>query len=713
MILTEQDQKRYNILFENLKSFKDCESFLSEPYIQSQLQLTSTNALINLLLFTNRSSDDKMLIEFIGSSKLILPTKFKMFENIIINLTHKYNIIFIESDCCNIGGNINFILKCENSNDETVNSKIKSFTILKHTLCVSETIREDNAEDENKQEEEGEDQENSEEKANKKHVKPNASKNSSTSFLESEGLAYKESKIFQKLLGKVKSMKKKSKLLSKFDYDFRCTSYVILDINDFLYSEFSSILSEIPNMLATLVDHYKHLKVVLNFPIGSNINKDNAEILSSILSFGDYIIFDKNDVIIPNQNLITDYFFNKEQEVNILKDVHSYRKKGIKNGIFIEDLTRFSYLEQEIENNHTLLNNAFIMDVYNIDKHTNTTDEKVIEERKKTLEIIAFNYDILKFSFLGAYFSKIFKMKCHDLAYTFGFEIYKKLIELFRNGFDIPAEKNYFTNKPQLLQTRKKSKTYNTFLKGKEENFLLDCPNIQLSSIKPYNPILDKHMTSFFENKTAGKLLCDINVINRSGITIKNIFNKKIVEKLPVESEIDIKKFYHCEEIKIYPEERDLPKLKLLKVSLPLNILKHSETTKNPMVVSSMNSFSKTNMNSSKVNESSHSSSLLNINPLLKHFKNASSVSNISVNTGFWENHNISIKESPYLKDSNLNSTYSNRNKLKPIDLTNYNRFLSDIENNLKSSTQFALGFNGKGKLWKDTNSKNDHGISF
>ena len=97
------------------------------------------------------------------------------------------------------------------------------------------------------------------------------------------------------MLKKVNSIKKKSKLLSKFDYDFRCTSYVLLDINDFLYSEFALILSELPNMFATLVDHYKHLKVILNFPIGSNINKDNAEILSNILSYGDYIIFDKND----------------------------------------------------------------------------------------------------------------------------------------------------------------------------------------------------------------------------------------------------------------------------------------------------------------------------------------------------------------------------------------------------------------------------------
>jgi len=664
--LSEVDPTRYNINFDQLNSLKDCEEFLKDPYILSRLQLSSTNPLINLLLFVNKCSENKMLIEFIGSSYLTLPEESKIFETIITNLTYKNNIIFIESDCCKHSGSINFIIKKSEINkdkgnkdneDNNENSNIKAFCIYTQPK----------------------DQENEEnaEKAKKADT-------TRVPFLATEGLTYKESKIYEKLIKRVNKFKKKSFLLSKFNYDFRCTSFFLLDLNDFLYNEYSSILEEIPNFLETIVQHYKHLKIIVNFPTGSSICQENAEIISKVLSFGDYIIFDKNDVIIPNQLQTSEYFFNKDQEVNILKDVLTYKQKGIKNGIFIEDLKRFSYLEQEIENNHSLISNFFIMNLEQ-SKHNYDNIKELEKDKFNTSETITNNYDLLKFCFLGAFFSKIFLLKSQFNAYNFAYEVFKKLVDLFKNGFDIPIEKNYFLPK-QVRKLHRKSNTFNNFMnmKQKEDNFLLDCENTRISKLKAYNPILDKHMTSFFENQTAGKYLHNLNVINKSGFTIKNIYNKKIVDRLPIDCEDDIKKFYHGEEVKIYPEEKDIPKLKLLKVfdklPLKLNNLNKVETTKNPT-----SSHNKLNLDFLTKGKKSANESI----NITKHIKNASSVSNINVKTGFWEKHNISIKDSPYIKDLNLMNSF-NKTKLPSIDLTNYNKFLSEIESSLKLNSQFS-----------------------
>jgi len=670
--LNEIEQKEQIVDFEKINSLKDCQEILKIPSIVSQLQLTSTNPLINMLLFTNRCSEQKMLIEFIGSSRLILPDESKPFESVILDLLHKNNIIFIESNCTNISGKIDFIIKNKESEDKNQERAENNENNEKPETQSHREIKSFNILSQSKEED---------------STANNALE--AFSFIETEGITFKESKIYERFMKKVRKMQKKSNLLSKFSYDFRCTSFFLLDLNDFMFSEFANILDELPILLQTLVDYYKHLRLILTFPVGSLICKENADILSKTLAFGDYIIFDKNDVIIPGQeNLsLSEFYFSKEQELNILKDVHSYKMKGIKHGLFIEDLRRFSYLELEIENNHTLLSNSFVMalDPSNKNKSDVIDIQEIEQENKKIADIILLNYDLLKFSFLGAYFSKIFKLKSHISAYECGFEVFKKLVDLFRNGFDIPIERNYFfckkVNIPKFVQ---RSNVFNNVLKRKEENFLLDCNDLKLSTIKPYNPILDKHMTSFFENKTAGKFLHQFNVINKSGISIKNIYNRKIVNNLPIEADADLKKFYREEVIKIFPEEKDLPKLKLAKLldKIPSSMIKKVETSKNP------------NNNTLHLLSTRRNKESINIT---KHVKNASSVSHINVNASFWDKHNISIKESPYIQSEVFLKT---KPKLKKLDYANYNKFLTDIENKLKNSTNMTNFNTEKISFW-------------
>ncbi|MCQ2819781.1 MAG: hypothetical protein MJ252_21155, partial [archaeon] len=99
-------------------------------------------------------------------------------------------------------------------------------------------------------------------------------------------------------------------------------------------------------------------------------------------------------------------------------------------------------------------------------------------------------------------------------GYLLAIESTKKIMELHKNGLEIPTRPEFFIVKLPMDKIEKLIE--NTKLKEKESKFTLDCLNLNNVKWKNYNSLFDKNMNSFFH----GTYLSDLKsngLINKKG----------------------------------------------------------------------------------------------------------------------------------------------------------------------------------------------------
>jgi len=317
------------------------------------------------------------------------------------------------------------------------------------------------------------------------------------------------------------------------EYDF-----IFIDLDEFLNFHGTGLhLIELADFIKKIVISSKTPKFVINFPnILLNINIVNLELIDiilSIMSYTDFFLFDKKECLA---------FFNMLSQMNNEKELNEknlfehfqnevpHIKSGIsKIGLFLDELQKFTVIEQKAEK--LVKKNDFWLNLHPKINHTN---QKVIEDYRK---IMMLNNSYLRSIFFGGYFSKYIFLEDHYPSFISGIESTKRILELFKNKIDFPADPEFYLVKLQKSKIDKDLVQEN--LRKKEEKFVLDCVNKKTASIKHYNPLFDDNLNAFFAGEIIRKQLKEKGFINTNGFVLYDASYKNIVPPKNVKKRID------------------------------------------------------------------------------------------------------------------------------------------------------------------------------
>jgi len=314
--------------------------------------------------------------------------------------------------------------------------------------------------------------------------------------------------------------------------------FIFFDLEEFLNFHGAGLhLIELADFITKIAIAAKTPKVVINFPnILLNINNINLELIDiilTIMSYTDIFLFDKNECL-AFFNMLSQ--MNNERELaeknlfeHFLKQI-PHRKSGVaKIGLFLDELQKLTIVEQKGEK--FICQNDYLLNLHPKINHTN---QKVVEDYRK---IMLLNNDYLRSIFFGGYFGKYLFLEDHYPSYISGVESTKRILELFKNKIDFPADPEFYTVKIQKQRIDKDQ--MQEMLRKKEEQFVLDCVNKKTASIKHYNPLFDDYLNSFFAAEAVRKQLKDKGFINTNGFVLYDSSYKNISPPKNVNKRID------------------------------------------------------------------------------------------------------------------------------------------------------------------------------
>ena len=260
------------------------------------------------------------------------------------------------------------------------------------------------------------------------------------------------------------------------------------------------------------------------------MNLELIDLILTVMSYTDLFLFDKKECL-AFFNMLSQ--MNNERELSE-KNLYEHFQKQIphiksgvaKIGLFLDELQKLTVIEQKGEK--LICKNEHLLNLHPKINHTN---QKTVEDYRK---IMILNSSYLKSIFFGGYFAKYLFLEDHYPSFISGIESTKRILELFRNKIDFPADQDFYVVKIQKQKINKDLARES--LRKKEELFVLDCINRRTASIKHYNPLFDDNLNSFFAAEAVRKQLKDKGFINTNGFVLydpsfKNISPPKNVKK--------------------------------------------------------------------------------------------------------------------------------------------------------------------------------------
>lgn len=120
-------------------------------------------------------------------------------------------------------------------------------------------------------------------------------------------------------------------------------------------------------------------------------------------------------------------------------------------------------------------------------------------------------------------------------------EICKRILEIYRLDLTFPKEQEFY-----MVSFKKGASKNQIIEKQKEDNFVLDCININKSKLGVYNPLKDNNLYSFFSSHVIRKHLKHVGFINTKGFILndpsKQTGNSPIKDKSNYDSELQNEK---------------------------------------------------------------------------------------------------------------------------------------------------------------------------
>ena len=133
------------------------------------------------------------------------------------------------------------------------------------------------------------------------------------------------------------------------------------------------------------------------------------------------------------------------------------------------------------------------------------------DEYKKQIVV---NKNFLKSVFYGAFISRIVLNYNINSAISAGSELSKRILDIFKLELAFPSDQEFY------VVNTKKSNINELVNKKKEDNFKLDCVNINRSKLGVYNPLKDNNLYSFFSSNVIRKHLKEAGFINTKGFIL-------------------------------------------------------------------------------------------------------------------------------------------------------------------------------------------------
>jgi hypothetical protein len=294
--------------------------------------------------------------------------------------------------------------------------------------------------------------------------------------------------------------KKESKKLTQVEfstlkYDFDACDYVIIDLNLFIQNE-SITLSNIYDYLCqNVVKGYTNTSIVFIFPQSDKVTHQNMTLLSDLISISDIMVYDRRDAL-NLCNLMGYKVDDKDFEVRFmfLKEIKRSKFKTHRTALFLDDFNKFTVIVQEIESNLIVFHNDYNFNIGFKMEYFNTITQ---------------NYSILKYSFLGSFLSRIIQNEEYDFAFNCGNEVFLRLLEAIHNKLSYHKDTGYFmiNNKKKKGRNNEIKKNSTKNVENAEKKFFLDSNNLRNSRLKPYDPLKDKNLVNYFQNRNIKKHL--------------------------------------------------------------------------------------------------------------------------------------------------------------------------------------------------------------
>lgn len=512
--ITESDINNYNIDLPSINEIKDLEFIAKDNAIMDKIVVTSTSNLINTLLYINKSNKIKTFIELTSFNNFFFEKDDERFLKDIVTYVTEHNFIFLnETDISSNVKNINFVI-CVNGLEK------KKFVLCKDDLMEKElNIK------------------NMDQNKNKEIQETNKAKLDNVSNKENDEKSTKRTRSIQDFI-------------SKLPCSYNQFEYIYIDIDDILnnllsFNSNSVTIEEITHLVIYLYSNFPNLKIIIKFPdVLSNINLVNYEFLNNLnILYGkcDVFLFDKKEALAgfnlinqlnnnpaaqekikaSNESQLEKVFLSTIEEQFLLSKkrltntsnlncVHSNALLSTgKIALFLEDMLK-AYIVQISKCNNIVMGHTFSfnLDLYPRINHSN---QKLVDEYKKQIVV---NKNYLKSVFYGSFISRIILNYNINSAISAGCDLSKRILDLFKLELDFPSDPEFY------VVNTKKTGLNEIVKKKKEDNFKLDCVNINKSKLDIYNPLKDNNLYSYFSSNVIRKHLKEAGFINTKGFIL-------------------------------------------------------------------------------------------------------------------------------------------------------------------------------------------------
>lgn len=319
---------------------------------------------------------------------------------------------------------------------------------------------------------------------------------------------------------------------SRITHSFEKFEFLCVDMDEINSHKSSGITVEhFHQFLSGLIKQHPKLQTIVNYPnIIENIadlDIENIERTQELLGFTDFFIFERKEAkaLFNILNSLKDETYNETEEdlrnleMLFLKEVEKERKKIPKIGIFVDELEKIGVIEQHSETNLILFHTNF-----NLDLIASTTEMLQMkgdskEKSEKNKKFITINYEILKAAFLGSFLSQLYRLQPFNVCFETGQKTVKSMLNFVSHRGEVEMPSSFSEIQIKMSKKRFKKLPQSDEIKIKKEDmFTLDCTNVLNCRMKPYMPLLDQSLESYFASPMVKKHLVCKGFINRKGL---------------------------------------------------------------------------------------------------------------------------------------------------------------------------------------------------
>lgn len=469
---TEDELEHFKLDMNTLNSINQLTFLKRNQAIWNTIQLLTNNSMINLLLYINKTNEQKSYIDYLAYQLPQYSKEESEFSEMLTTI-NEFHFLFINDQSLYIPSEFSISLMIMGG------GQIKKFKI--GTPATKDMAQDQRVDDNQKQQS----------KKNDKTIKVS---NTESTFNQIK--------------------------LKCLQYE-----YFIVDIDDAIYIK----------PIDTFIEFISYMKIEYNSNIiirYRNVNKqftthEEMICLNKIYLLTDTFILDFKDATCLFDQHYQSFTTNKKQKIvideqNLLHYFSSTITCGgalslcnSKLGLFIDDFNRKVEMV-EIPNSGQVTRFSYDYKPYPKINHINID---LIHQYKTILNQ---NNDELKSIFFGGFLGRLCfnrkKIKGIETlypSYLAGIEIVKRILELKVNNLPYPIVPEFYLVK--LTQTKIDSEVKKNHLAKKEDKFVLDCTNIKKSKMKYYVPLFDYNLHEYFSSDYVQKELLNKGFINSKG----------------------------------------------------------------------------------------------------------------------------------------------------------------------------------------------------